>query len=109
MIKNLTRKTILSNDAKICRSMISKLKVLMFTAKVKKPLIFVNNNGKISIHMFFVFYPIDVAWLDENKKIVHKQTLKPFSISKAIKARYVIEMKAGSLNAKIGDKLEFKT
>jgi len=82
----------------------------MFTRKVNKPLIFVNKNPiKTRIHMFFVFYPIDVAWLDENKKIIHKENLNPFSFSKSVKAKYIIEMPVGALNAVIGDKLEFKT
>lgn len=40
----------------------------MFTLK-PKTLIFVNKKEMpVSIHMFFVFYPIDVAWLDKKKK-----------------------------------------
>ena len=109
MITDLTRKKTISKDSKICRSLFSKSKGLMFTTRVKMPLIFVNKKMEnTTIHMFFVFYPIDVAWLDENKKIIHKQTLKPFSVSRAINAKYVIEMPAGSLDAEIGEKLNFK-
>jgi len=46
------------------------------------------------IHMFFVFYPIDVYWLDEKKEIVDKrESLKPFMIAiPQKKARYIVEI-----------------
>jgi uncharacterized membrane protein (UPF0127 family) len=109
MIKNKTRKQSLSREEKICKSLFSKFKGLMFTKKIKKPLIFVNEKEiSTAIHMFFVFYEIDVAWLNEKKQVVHKQRLRPFSFSKPIKAKYIIEMPSGALdNTKIRDKLEF--
>jgi len=108
MITNITKKIIISREEKICKDIFSKCKGLMFTRKIKKPLIFVNKNPELTrIHMFFVFYPIDVAWLDEDKKIIHKEMLKPFTFSKSIKAKYVLEMKTGDLKAEIGHKLDF--
>jgi len=110
MIRNLTKQRILSKEEKICKTCFSKLKGLMFTHRIEKSLIFVNKRPfKTRVHMLFVFYPIEVAWLDENKKIIYKEILKPFSISKPVKAKYIIEMPLGQLKSRINDKLEFET
>ncbi|MDD4049895.1 MAG: DUF192 domain-containing protein [Candidatus ainarchaeum sp.] len=47
-----------------------------------------------SIHMLFVFYPINVIFLDSNKKVVDiKKKLKPFTFySPKKKAKYIIEL-----------------
>ena len=49
---------------------------------------------KVSLHMFFVFYPIDVLLLDSNKKIVEiKRNFKPFTFWKSSKrGKYVVEL-----------------
>jgi uncharacterized membrane protein (UPF0127 family) len=110
MIKNTTKNIMLAENDKVCRSHLSKAKGLVFSFR-KKNLVFVNRKtARTRLHMFFVFYAIDAAWLDENKKVIHKETLKPFSISKSVDARYVIEMPAGAFKTtEIGDILEFET
>ena len=47
-----------------------------------------------SLHMFFVFFPIDVLFLDKDKKIIEiKRNFKPFSFYKSKeKAMYVVEI-----------------
>lgn len=47
-----------------------------------------------SIHMLFVFYPINVIFLDSNKKVVDiKKRLRPFTFySPKKKAKYIIEL-----------------
>lgn len=47
--------------------------------------------------MFFVFYPIDVIFLDENYKVVDfKEDFKPFTFYTSKKpAKYIIELKSG--------------
>ncbi|HLD15765.1 MAG TPA: DUF192 domain-containing protein [Candidatus Nanoarchaeia archaeon] len=57
-----------------------------------------------TIDMLFVFFPIDVIWLDKNKKIVDmKKNVKPFSLFSAPRkaAKYIIEVKKG-----VGDKFK---
>jgi len=62
--------------------------------------------------MMFVWFPIDVMWLDENMKIVDFQTAEPFSWKLYIPAKpavYVLEASAGSakkLGLRIGDRLK---
>ncbi|MBW3011782.1 DUF192 domain-containing protein [Candidatus Woesearchaeota archaeon] len=108
MIKNMTRNIVLSDEKKICKSIFSKAKGLMFTLKPKS-LVFVNNSEAPSmIHMIFVFYPIDVLWLDKDRKVVHMERLAPFRVSKNINAQYIIELPKGSAKeTAIGDEIEF--
>lgn len=77
---------------KICKSLWSKTRGLMFSKK--KNLMFVFDDEKRrSLHMLFVFFPIDVLFLDKNKKVVEKARLKPFSFYKSKKkAKYVVEI-----------------
>ena len=59
-----------------------------------------------SLHMIFVFFPIDVLFLDKSRKVVDKVTLEPFTPNYTPKkaAKYVIEMPKGKAkNAKIGN------
>ena len=96
MIKNKTKGTILCNESKIRNTLFSKARGLMFHKKIRNlGLIFVfDKPRKIDLHMFFVFFPIDVLFLDKNKKVLEiKENFKPFTFyySKN-KASYVIEL-----------------
>ena len=74
---------------KICKSFFSKLKGKMFSFS-KQPMLFVfDRERKISIHTFFCFMPLEVRWLDRNKKVTKKCLMKPFSIHYG---RYVLEI-----------------
>ena len=110
MIKNKTAKKVIAKNEKICSSIISKTIGLMFSPR-KKSLVFVfNKEQKVPLHMFFVFFPIDVLFLDSNKKVVElKRNFKPFRLyNPTKKARYVIELPSGlDKITKIGDKLSF--
>ena len=78
---------------KICKSSFSKMRGLMFSRK--KNLIFVfGSPRKISLHMFFVFFPIDVLFLDENKRVIEiKRDFMPFTFCRSKKeAGYAVEL-----------------
>ena len=115
MIKNITKNTIISKNTKFCNKSLSKAIGLMFSKKSDKSLIFIFKKEKIvPLHMLFVFYPIDVLFLNKEKKIVEiKEHFRPFSFySPKNKARYVIEMPEGSIrkfNLKISDSLSFNS
>ncbi len=87
----------------------------MFSRELKdnEALILANKKESVenAIHTFFVFYPIDVLWLDKNFKVVYKrESLKPFTFSAKPKkaSKYIIELRKGkSRNINIGDKLKF--
>ena len=112
IIKNITKKIIISKNAKICKSIFLKTMGLMFSKK-PKPLIFIFKKEKIvPLHMFFVFYPIDVLFLNKNKIIVEKkENFKPFTIYiPKKKAMYVIELPKNTIKKtriEIRDKISF--
>src|SRR3989338_7292378 len=99
-IVNDTKKTVLSEKALCCTSLWRKASGLMFSSQ--KDLIFIEQKEKIiPLHMFFVFYPIDVVHLDGNKKIVEiKEHFLPFTFyTPKKKAQYVLELQQGAIRA----------
>ncbi len=69
--------------------------------KEDESLVFVlPEKSKQAIDMLFVFFPIDILWLDEKRKIIHLQkNAKPFCFyfSKK-KAKYIVELRKGIIN-----------
>ena len=112
-IVNKTKKIILTKNIKFCKTEFSKIKGLMFTKKLTKALIFIFKKESLQhIHMLFVWYPIDVLWLDKNKKVVQlKENLKPFRIILAKKpSKYIIELSNGEIKksrTEINDQISF--
>jgi uncharacterized membrane protein (UPF0127 family) len=54
--------------------------------------------SQVSIHMLFVFFPIDVIFLNKEKKIMGFSRLRPWVGYKAMEdIKYIIEMKAGTI------------
>lgn len=102
------------SKARYCESFFSKTKGLMFSKKLKKgrSLILVDDFeprfGSV-IGMFFVFFPLDIIFLDSNKKVVDVRDAKPFQsyIAPKKSAKYAIEMNKGENILKIGDKVTF--
>ena len=86
-------------NLKKCESLFSQLICLMFKFKLKEDgLFFVFGKEKIVfLHMFFVFFPIDVICFDSNKNIVKIiKDVKPFTpLLKCYKCKYIIEVKSG--------------
>lgn len=89
-----------------------KAKGLMFSKP--RPLIMVfKKQSKIMLHMLFVFWPIDILFLDKSKLVVDlKEKAKPFQLSIKSKkpAKYVIELPFGTIKktkTKIGHKITF--
>jgi uncharacterized protein len=112
MILNKTKNQVICKDKKILTSIISKAIGLMFHKKITDTgYIFVFDvPRRIDLHMFFVFFQIDLLFLDKEKKVIEiKERFIPFSIyySKE-KAWYVIELAQGcAKDTKIGDIIEF--
>lgn len=91
---------------KICRSGFSKFLGLMFSP-IKTTLFVFDRDVRHSVHSFFVFSAIDLAFLDKNKRVVEVKRLKPFRIYfPKKKYRYLIEGK--KLGLKIGSRVTFK-
>ena len=113
MIKNLTKNIIITKNSIFIDDNFSKFIGLMFSRRQDKALIFEFNREKvIHLHMFFVFYPIDVLFLDKNKFVADKkENFKPFTFYKSKKrAMYAIELQQGAIKrtkTEIGDKIKF--
>jgi uncharacterized protein len=90
-------------------SLPGKMKGLMFSRK--KTVIFENQKECItSLHMFFVFFPIDVLFLDKNKRIVEiKRNFFPFMMyTPRKKAKFIVEIPSSfKTKAKVGMIVKF--
>ena len=93
-----------------------KMKGLMFEdlKKFNYGLIFCLPSESIAnatIHMLFVFFPIEVVYLDKNKKVVDiAKNIPPFSLGYSPKkpSKFFIELPAGkSKGIKLGDELQW--
>jgi len=75
-----------------CKSFFSKFKGLMFSPK-KNLLFEFSQPTKTTIHMFFVFYPIKIYYLDEDKNILDNITAYPFKLYKTkYPSKYILEV-----------------
>jgi len=80
-------------ECEITNSLWKKARGLMFSKK--KNLMFVfDKERKVSLHNFFVFFPIDILYLDDDKRIVEvKKNFMPFSYyMPRNKAKYIVEI-----------------
>jgi len=109
MITNKTTGEKISKTELNCKSIFSQTRGLMFRKKHNLIMHF-HSKRKISLHMFFVFYPIDIFILDSEKKVVEiKRNFKPFTIwYPKNNGNYLIEMVELNKKVKIGDSLDFK-
>ena len=91
----------------IHKSILGKMLGLMFSGK--KTIVFeFSHEEKVSLHTFFVFFPIKVLFLDAQKKIVEQTTMKPFSFyMPQKKAQYVVELPF-EVKTKTGEAVKFK-
>ncbi len=102
------------SKAKLCNDFASQLRGLMFSRKLKKGKSLILDRGYESrvdsgIHMLFVFFSLDVIFLNSEKEVVDIREAYPFVsfITPKVKTRYVIEMNKGENKLKIGDRITF--
>jgi len=113
-MKNITRKSKLAECAVMCTSPLQKARGLIFRRRIKDEayLFIFEKEAYVPLHMLFVFFPIDVLYLDGRKKVVEmKECFAPFAFYQPQKkARYVIELPAGTVKisrTRIGDAISF--
>jgi len=112
MIKNKTKNLVLAKKTKHCKMILEKAIGLMFSKKIKdKGLVFhFKKEQQVSLHMFFVFFPIDVLYLNKNKEVIYKkENFKPWTtLNPKVKPKYIIELPTGTIKkTKIKDKIIF--
>ena len=96
----------------ICRDLISKGLGLMFKRKPETMVFVFDKEQKVPLHMMFVFFPIDVVYLDSRFNIVELvKELKPFRYyNPQHVAKYVVEFPVGTIEEerlKLGNKVIF--
>lgn len=108
MITNLSKHAIISQTELRANTIVSQALGLMFRTKHNLIMTFPQPR-KISLHNFFVFYPLDILLLDEHKKIIEiKQNFQPFTFYTSTQnAKYVIELAERNNICQINDRLEF--
>ncbi|MFA6269105.1 MAG: DUF192 domain-containing protein [archaeon] len=108
-------KKILMKNVKFASNTLERTRGLMFEDKknFNYALIFdfpVESKIGTSLHMLFVFFPIDVLFLNKQKIVVDKTTLDPFipNYTPKYAAKYVIEMPKGKASTvKLGQKVNW--
>lgn len=107
MIVNKTTGELINIKIVIASTFFKRFKGLMLKKDIDFALLFYNLKDS-SIHTHFMIFEIDVYFLDKNKIIFEKATLKPWKFYKPKKqADYILETKKDELKLKIGEKLEF--
>jgi uncharacterized membrane protein (UPF0127 family) len=114
MIRNLANDRVLATRVRRCDTFLTRARGLMFHSPLTEDeaLVFVEKGESISraaIHMFFVFFPIAVIWLDAGKRVVDKTLARPFRPYYAPRkpAQYYVEGHLVLLEkVRVGDVLE---
>lgn len=107
MILNKTTDELINIKITYADNFFKRFKGLMGKRNVDFAVLFCNlkNSG---IHTHFMMIEIDVYFLDKNKVIFEKASLKPWKFYNPKKdAKYILETRKNELKLKIGDKLEF--
>ena len=85
-------------NIRVCDSFFSQARGLMFKSlKYDEALLFIFDEPvKLGLHTLFVFYPIDIYFLNENKKVIHSVlNVRPFTpYVKGVEAKYILELKS---------------
>ena len=116
ILKNVTKNNTIADKVEIAETFFHKTRGLMFRKDFNHALVFIlNEESRInaSIHMFFVFFPIDLVYLDKDKKVVDiYENVKPFTCNITPKklSSFIVELPAGAIKAKrigLGDTLKW--
>jgi uncharacterized membrane protein (UPF0127 family) len=112
MISNLTRGATIASRIVIAQNPWQRMKGLLGAKDFPQgdALVITHCN---SIHMFFMKFPIDVIFCDQQDKVVGLcSNIKPFYLSPVyFKASYAIELPTGTITAsktQIGDQIDLK-
>ena len=107
MILNKTTDELINIKIINANSFFKRFKGLMGKRDIDFAMLFYNLKDS-RIHTHFMRFEIDAYFLDENKIVFEKTTLKPWKLYKPKKqASYILETKKDCLKLEIGDRLEF--
>ncbi len=110
-IQNTTKNTTLTHSCVVANTFFRRLKGLLGSAPLSdgEGLLLVNEK---SIHTFFMTFPIDVIYIDEQKKVIRlDDNVVPNKIGKHLSnSRYILEVPVGTIaksRTSIDDQLSF--
>jgi uncharacterized membrane protein (UPF0127 family) len=105
---------VIAKNIEFARTMLAQSLGLMFRKSMPHSysMIFIlKKPSHVNVHMLFVFFRIDVIFLNEEKKVMGFSLLKPWVGYKAMEdIKYILEMKAGTIdmfNLNVGGQMEF--
>jgi uncharacterized membrane protein (UPF0127 family) len=115
MLVNQTSGQPIASRVVRCDTFWRKMRGLMFRPPLAsdEAYLFVGRRESVTeaaIHMFFVFFPIAVLWLDSEKRVVDVALARPFRpyYAPAARAQYYCECVPGVLDqVAVGDQLVF--
>lgn len=84
---------------------------MMFKIPKEDGLLFVFKKEKhIALHTFFVFLPIDIIYLNRNRKVIKiiKKALPFTFLINPVKCQYILELK-DSKNIRLNEKINLQT
>lgn len=116
LLVNKNTGKVLADEVEVMDSFWSRLRGLMFRLSFEdgEALLFeFPEPRKFRVHTFFVFFPIDLAYLNGNLEVLETEgELSPWRVySPDSKARFLIELPKGTiseLEVEVGDELEFR-
>ncbi len=112
-VKNLTRNSLLAAKSRLADSAMKRVIGLMFSKQTQSAMILkFNREMPISLHTFFVFFPIDIVFVNGREGVTEVvEGMAPFTTYSAKrKAKYVVELPAGTVRrsrTKVGDRIAF--
>ncbi len=100
------------DDVIFCDSIFSKMRGQMFRKRAKNLVFVFDYEQKVPLHMMFVFFSIDVLFLDSDCNVVEMiEGFKPFRFYNPKElAMYVVELPSGVIDRKgikVGSKITF--
>lgn len=80
-------------DARYCGGMLSRMRGLMLAPPSAALFVFPVRQ-RVCLHMFFMRFPLTALFMDDQKRVVEIQQLRPWQIGKASaeRVRYVLEL-----------------
>lgn len=107
MILNKTSGKHININIEVADTFFKRFKGLMGKSQIASAMLF-TGLADSSVHTMFMRFDIDVYFLDDEKRVFEKATLKPWKFYRpSKKAKFILESEKDRLKIEIGDKLDF--
>lgn len=113
IIKNRTKNVVLVNQGRIADTFFTRLKGLLGSPPLKSGEGLLLAHEK-SIHTFFMSFPIDIIYLNEDLQVIKiDHNIPPYRLGSYVaKSVYILELPVGTIqetNTTVGDQLSFSS